>query len=165
MKYQYCIDVKNKIKVEEEDPLMVISAFENHLPVVVNLRVHHWSPLVRSALNYQLTTSLLMPVFYTSSQGTCSCVGVIECSLFRSSLFVIFRVLKSELERVGLSTFHAQECWSYKNIYGLKRATDKIEKALKIVCESHYLTLGQVWIVYENEDIQTKPKFAVKLIG
>lgn len=44
-----------------------------------------------------------------------------------------------------------------QTIRGLKHATHEIEEALDIVCESHGLTLAQVWITYEM--------FAIKLIG
>lgn len=57
-------------------------------------------------------------------------------------------------------------------MHGLKRATDEIEEALKIVCEAHYLALGQVWIANASDnrvpfldDTQRKQMFVVRLSG
>lgn len=121
MKYQYSIDVNN---IEVEDDPMVItggaaaSSFQNHLPLVVYFKVHQGrsnSPLIRSALKYQLT-SLFLPVFY-SSQSFPSCVGVVECSLMKGfGLLVIFNKLKTALEVCVFSVFLTLKQFSFQNL-------------------------------------------------
>lgn len=102
MSYQYRID---QIGAEKDDNHMIINgppatAFLNHLPeVVLNLSVHQGNPLMRSALECELTYSLLLPVFYRpTSQSPAACVGVVECFLKQSSLVLIFNDLKRALE-------------------------------------------------------------------
>nr|XP_043626622.1 protein NLP4-like isoform X2 [Erigeron canadensis] len=164
----------------QENPKIITgppaTAFLNRFPVVLDLSVHQHDPLVRSALECGLTCSLLLPVFIHPSQTASSCcAGVVECSVKRSGL-VIFNQLKTALERVGLSVYHVQESRPYKGIPGLKCATNEIEEALEIVCESHGLTLAQVWIPFEKENempsssssaenTRMKQKLVVKLIG
>ncbi|KAI3821274.1 hypothetical protein L1987_08838 [Smallanthus sonchifolius] len=103
----------------------VVTAFLNHFPeVVLDLRVHQGSPLAVCALECELTCCVMLPVFHASE-----CVGV----------------------RVGLSIYHVQGSCSYKAA-DLEPAKIEIKKVLEIACESHDLTLGQVWIPYETNN-------------
>ncbi|GKB75257.1 NIN-like protein [Tanacetum coccineum] len=143
------------------------TAFRNHLPeVIVDLKtsissrrrmsVHERESLmVRSAtLECDLTSSLLLPVFCQ-----CSCVGVVEYST-RTAMTGSHLVLSfNELQRVLVA------------VPGLNVVTYEIEEALEIVCESHYLTLAQVWMsTHVNKNFipfssMDDPQFAIKLIG
>lgn len=170
------------------------SAFQKGFPeVVLDLNLHegkgrHPSSLVDVALSCGLTCCLSLPIFdpYSqpifdpSSQTSCNttCAGIVECCIKGSKdLLVLFNQLKRELQRVGLQIYHVQGSWPYKTISGgLKPASNEIEKALEMVCELHDLTLGQVWITYDesegeshhvpsSSDTQTKQMFLVKLFG
>ncbi|KAI3686907.1 hypothetical protein L1987_80597 [Smallanthus sonchifolius] len=68
-----------------------------------------------------------------------------ECSMKHPALLLpIFIELKRELQRVGLSIYHLQGSCSYKAT-DLEPAKIEIKKALEIACESHDLSLGQVY--------------------
>ncbi|CAH1427632.1 unnamed protein product [Lactuca virosa] len=154
LKYQYNIDAN---KLEVGDDTMIISgapanAFINHLAeIFLDMRVYHGiNPLVRSALECELMSCFLLPICDPSQSR---CVGVVECSSNKlDDLLEIFKDLNSALEKVGLSTFHGQERMLYKSIVGLKHVTDEVEEALQRVCESHDLTLAQLWISYEDDN-------------
>ncbi|KAJ0724359.1 hypothetical protein HanPI659440_Chr12g0446871 [Helianthus annuus] len=165
-KYQYSIDQgDNKINhhawIISGGP--VVTAFLNRFPeVVLDMRDHQGSPLAVCGLECDLKCCVMLPVFHSASS---ECVGVVECSTKHPALLLpIFIELKRELERVGLLTiFPVQGSWPHKTISGdMEVAKLEIEKALEIVCESHDLTLGQVWIPYEPNTCQ---KFLVKLSG
>ncbi|KAI7734510.1 hypothetical protein M8C21_004366 [Ambrosia artemisiifolia] len=163
MKYKYSIDEG------EDNPDWIISggpvatAFLNRsLEVVLDLRAYRGSPLVDYGLECGLTCCVMVPVFYG---GSFECLGVVECSMKHRGLLVpIVYELKRELERVGFSIYHLQGSWPYnKTISGdLDAAKSEIENALEIACESHALTLGQVWIPYESDASQM---FLVKVSG
>ncbi|GJY29805.1 NIN-like protein [Tanacetum coccineum] len=78
------------------------------------------------------------------------------------------------------ATFHFLLIFStcsvlFTAITGLEPARDEIQEAIKSVCESHQITLAQVWIAYENvnrvpfsssiDDTGTKQMSAFKLTG
>ncbi|GJW12029.1 hypothetical protein Tco_1577856 [Tanacetum coccineum] len=101
-----------------------------------------------------------------------------KCSIGRSCLLLwfYFSNIVAALERAGLSTYHVQDSLPFQTIPALKLATYEIEVALKILCESHQLSLAQVWIANDSEKhapcssslevTQTKQKkLAVKLSG
>ncbi|PWA62392.1 NIN-like protein [Artemisia annua] len=195
MRYNYNVDFYyNNIKVPNlpggmpftpKNIKVPTTAFRNHLPeVIVNLKSSISNSRRRrmsgheveclsvcsAALECELTSSLLLPVFCQES-----CVGVVEYStrmrMKGSHLVLSFNELQRVLVSVGLNTFHAQECWPYKAVPALKVATYEIEEALEIVCESHYLTLAQVWMcTHVNENFipfpsMDGPQFAIKFIG
>ncbi|PWA78344.1 NIN-like protein [Artemisia annua] len=183
-RYAYSID--DHVNQEEDNPMIILiggpvaAAFHNNFLEVVLEANHLENPLVHSALECKLASSLFIPVFYchpSSEMKNASCVGVIECSTIStgSDLVRVLNELKNALERVGLNMFHVQKCRPYKTIRSLKHARDEIEEALAIVCQSHNLILAQVWIPYENEshdhvssslrDTQMEQTTAVKLIG
>nr|XP_043612846.1 protein NLP4-like isoform X2 [Erigeron canadensis] len=133
-------------------------------------------PLLDFALKSGFTCCLCMPIFNSpSSLSSSCCVGVVECCMKQQSskgLLLVFNYLKSVLETVGLCTFVVQHFRPYKTICGLNHATNEIEDALDIVCESHHLTYAQVWISYEDKnhvlfssDTPRKQMFALKLSG
>ncbi|GJY11623.1 hypothetical protein Tco_0380932 [Tanacetum coccineum] len=116
---------------------------------------------------------LVFPVFDYSPQTKnslfSSCVGVVECFIKGSSSLVqLFVALKTALQIVGLSTF--QECHT---VPGLTCAVDEMKNALRIVCASHDLPFGQLWIPYEtqsnhyheSETQRSKQINVLKLIG
>ncbi|KAJ0795064.1 hypothetical protein HanPI659440_Chr04g0146091 [Helianthus annuus] len=132
----------------------VVSAFLNHFPeVVLDLRVLQGSdPLVDRGLECDLMCCVMLPVFHV---GSSDCVGVVECSMKHPTLLLpMFNELKCELEEA---------------IPGdLEPAKTEIENGLKIACESHDLTLAQVWISYESDHHaldMTKRMFLVKMSG
>ncbi|KAL8244972.1 hypothetical protein R6Q59_011230 [Mikania micrantha] len=136
-----------------------VTAFLNHFPeVVLDLRVHQGTPLVDLALECDLTCCMMLPIFYRYYS---QCLGVVECSMTHPALLLpIFNDLKCELERNGLSMYHLEGRWPYKSIPGdLEPVKIEIEKGLKIACESHHLTLAQVWVSYT----QMERAFLVKL--
>lgn len=122
-----CFDHLNKLKKkvddddDSEEEMMLISgppadAILNRLPeIVLDLSVYKWNPLMDSALECGFTCSLFLPVFI---YRTTSCIGILECSMtLPSELLRFFSSLKIALlsfHRVGLNTFHAQECHPYK---------------------------------------------------
>ncbi|GKE10359.1 hypothetical protein Tco_1413910, partial [Tanacetum coccineum] len=98
---------------------------------------------------------LVFPVFdyspQTKNSSFSTCVGVVECFIKGSSSLVqLFVALKTAMQIVGLSTF--QECHIYDTIPGLTHAADEIQNALRIICASHGLPFGQVWIPYETQN-------------
>nr|XP_043635597.1 protein NLP4-like [Erigeron canadensis] len=155
VRYQYSIDDHND-NTSIISNGFVATAFHNRFPeVLLDLRQmisiedgrSTKDPLVYSALNCDLTSSILFPIFYHSS----SCVGVVECCMKVTGLLIIFNQLKSALERVGLTTYPIQEGLPDMTMDSFKRVRDEIEDALKFVCESHHLALGQVWIPYYDD--------------
>ncbi|GJZ66097.1 hypothetical protein Tco_0622793, partial [Tanacetum coccineum] len=170
-------DPYKRYTVEEKGWLIenspVATAFLNRFPdVVLDLRsLRGTTPLVEVALRCGFTSLILLPVFDHNS----SCVGVVECCMKVAYLFIFLQELKSALERAGLSTYHVQESLPFETIHGLKLATYEIEVALKTLCESHQLSLAQVWIANDSENhapcssslevIRTKQKLVVKLAG
>lgn len=85
MTYQYSID--HYVNNNKLDPMIIhgapATAFINCLPEVVldlSTVVDQGSPLVYSALECELTSCFMLPVFYLSPISN-SCVGVIECSM------------------------------------------------------------------------------------
>ncbi|XP_076957038.1 protein NLP4-like [Bidens hawaiensis] len=51
--------------------------------------------------------------------------------------------------------FHVQGSWAYTTISrDLEPVKVEIQRALKMACESHRLTIGQVWTSYESENDQ-----------
>ncbi|GJT47876.1 hypothetical protein Tco_0974033 [Tanacetum coccineum] len=162
----FCIN--NKVHIEKDisnGPQAM--AFLNRFPqVVLDLRVHKGSPLVDKALDCGFTSVILLPVFYQNN-----CVGVVECCMNLTGLVEFFNELKLALERAGLSMYLVQKCLPEKC---LKRAKEEIEDALKIICESHHLSLAQVWIstianytssLEGTKSQNTMQMFAVKLCG
>ncbi|KAK9050777.1 hypothetical protein SSX86_030253 [Deinandra increscens subsp. villosa] len=154
-KYRYSIDDPNS----NPNPPWIISAggpvataFLNRYPeVVLDLSVHRGSPLVDCGLDCDLACGVMLPVFDDKS----SCVGVIECSMKNPAfLLPVFNELRRGLERQGLTIYHFQASWPYRaNIPGdFEAAKTEIEKGLEIACESHDLTLGQVWISYTQRE-------------
>ncbi|KAF5776496.1 hypothetical protein HanXRQr2_Chr12g0524891 [Helianthus annuus] len=161
-KYLFSIDERNNNPAWIISGGPVVTAFLNRFPeVVLDMRDHQGSPLAVCGLECDLKCCVMLPVFHSASS---ECVGVVECSTKHPALLLpIFIELKRELERVSLSIYHVQGSWPYKTISGdMEVAKLEIEKALEIVCESHGLTLGQVWIPYEPNTCQ---KFLVKLSG
>ncbi|GJT57814.1 hypothetical protein Tco_0992868 [Tanacetum coccineum] len=143
-------------KPDVKDWIIDNSPFLNRFPdVVLDLRSLRGTPLVEVALRCGFTSLILLPVFDHNS----SCVGVVECCM----------------KRAGLSTYHVQDSLPFETIPGLKLATYEIEVALKTLCDSHQLSLAQVWIANNSEKhapcssslevTQTKQKIAVKLSG
>ncbi|KAL7597559.1 hypothetical protein Lser_V15G22589 [Lactuca serriola] len=164
LKYQYNIDA-NKLEVGDDTTIISgapANSFVNHLAeVVLDMRVYHGNPLMRSALECELMSCFLLPICDPSQSR---CVGVVECSANKlDDLLEIFNHMNTALQKVGLSTFHGQERMLYKSIVGLKHVTDEIEEALQRVCESHDLTLAQVCIAYE--DTHMKRIIPLKLIA
>ncbi|XP_076958504.1 protein NLP6-like [Bidens hawaiensis] len=132
----------------------VIAAFLNHYPeVVLDMRALSGSPLVDVALECDLTCCVMLPVFYASSS---ECLGVVECSMKRPSLLLpVFNEMKRELEKVGMSIYHVQGSWPYTAISrDLEPVKVKTEKALKMACETHRLTIGQVWTLFGSGNDQ-----------
>ncbi|GKD87820.1 hypothetical protein Tco_1358974, partial [Tanacetum coccineum] len=162
-------------KPDVKDWIIDNSPFLNRFPdVVFDLRSLRGkiAPLVEAAFYCGFTSLILLPVFDHNS----SCVGVVEFSIKVSYLFMFLRELRSALERAGLSTYHVQDSLPFQTIPALKLATYEIEVALKTLCESHQLSLAQVWIANDSEKhapcssslevTQTKQKkLAVKLSG
>nr|GEZ28577.1 hypothetical protein [Tanacetum cinerariifolium] len=75
------------------------------------------------------------------------------CNLIGGPVSTAFlNQLINALRRVGLTTLHVQECQTNKTIPSLKCARDEIEDALEILCESHNLTLAQIWIPYKIDN-------------
>ncbi|KAL8216744.1 hypothetical protein R6Q57_023581 [Mikania cordata] len=125
-----------------------VTAFLNHFPeVALDLRVHQGTSLVDIALECDLTCCMMLPIFYRDSS---QCLGGVECSMKHPALLLpIFNDLKCELKRNGLSMYHLEGRWPYKAIPGdVEPVKIEIEKGLKIACESHHLTLAQVWVSY-----------------
>ncbi|XP_076927814.1 protein NLP7-like [Bidens hawaiensis] len=152
LKYQYSIhegrDNNHPAWIISGGP--VLAAFRNRFPeAVLDLRELSGSPLVDVALECELTCCVMLPVFLADE-----CLGVVECSMKHPShLLPIFNEMERELEKVGLSIYHVQGKWPYKTIPGgLEPVKVEIEKALGMACESHGLSLGQVWISYESEN-------------
>ncbi|GJS75411.1 gypsy type transposase [Tanacetum coccineum] len=177
--YRYNVEV-NKSEVERGDPMIIngppATAFLNHLPELAMdcTSVHQLSPLLRYAFEEcKFTSYFMLPVFDTSQSS--SCAGVVECCMETDGLGSVLPMVKLALNNAGLSTFRVQECPAYKAILGLKRATDEMNEALDIVCDSHDLAISQVWIPYgiENhvpspsslEGTLTREEIAFKLTG
>lgn len=105
VKKHYSIDdVYNNIQVDDEDDdddddIMITpaTAFTNLFPeIIVDLRVNKGNTFVDCALDCELTSSILLPVF--NNQTTSSCVGVVECCMRVNGLFIVFNELKHALE-------------------------------------------------------------------
>ncbi|GJS46112.1 hypothetical protein Tco_0596233 [Tanacetum coccineum] len=98
-------------------------------------------------------TVIMMPICCPSQ--TCSssdCIGVIECSSWLFNRVHLFNEMNMQIKEVGLSLYNVQDRIPYKTINGLKLARDQIQDALKIVCQSHHITLAQVWIASLDEN-------------
>ncbi|GJV80528.1 hypothetical protein Tco_1516398 [Tanacetum coccineum] len=173
MKYQYCVDVSaNNSKFDGSR----VCVFLNRFPeVVMDMRgvrkVGSESSLVDSALECGLTCSLFLPVFDDHSESD-HCIGVVECCMNGSEgLLVISTELKLALEKFGLGIYHhRQENLAFKTISNLNPPMNEIEEALQRVCESHDLTLGQVWMPYDftsknHHGSFVKQWFLIKLVG
>ncbi|KAF5808601.1 hypothetical protein HanRHA438_Chr04g0157321 [Helianthus annuus] len=81
------------------------------------------------------------------------CVGVIEVSVrYPCHLLQIYQELQRELLREGLYIIPPlrllMPCEATTGDFLL--AAREIEKALQVAVESHAITLGQVWVTYEN---------------
>ncbi|KAL4592737.1 hypothetical protein LXL04_005741 [Taraxacum kok-saghyz] len=103
LSYQYNIDA-SKLEVEDVPFIIngaVANAFLNHLAeVVLDLRVHHGSPLALSALACEFICSFLLPICDPSQSR---CVGVVECCATKlDHLFKIFNDLNRAL-KVGFN--------------------------------------------------------------
>nr|GEZ86254.1 hypothetical protein [Tanacetum cinerariifolium] len=154
MKYQYPVDgSSNNSKFDGPRA----SVFLNHLPeVVLDMRgvrkVGSESPLVDSALGCGSTCSLTLPIFDDHS-GSDRFVGVVECCMKGSKgMLVIFTELRLAVETIS----------------DLNPPMNEIEKALHRVCESHDLTIGQVWVPYDftsknHHGSSVKQWFLIKL--
>ncbi|GJX67025.1 hypothetical protein Tco_0302752 [Tanacetum coccineum] len=127
---RYACSIDDHVNKEEDDPMIkiiggpVAMAFlNNFLEVVLNRNANDLeNPLVHSALECKLSSSLFLPIFncHPSSEiKHASCVDVIECSAMRtgSGLVRVLNELKSGLETIP----------------SLKRARDEIKEALAVV--------------------------------
>ncbi|KAJ0940308.1 putative transcription factor Nin-like family [Helianthus annuus] len=105
-----------------------------------------------------------------------NCIGVLEFILGQLDLAEFLFYTVEAIKKAGLDVFYVQHLIPYKTISGLEVTKDKIEEALKFVCQSHKLALAQVWIPYEEDknnvpfsysldDTQTKRLLAIKLTG
>ncbi|PWA78602.1 NIN-like protein [Artemisia annua] len=129
----------------------------------------------------RLMTSYLIPICCPSQTSSSSdCIGVIECSSWYFARVQLLNEMNMKIKEVGLSVRNTQDRMPYRvnrlsTINGLKLARDQIQEALKIVCQSHHITLAQVWIASldENhvhslsswEDAQTRRVLGLKLTG
>ncbi|GJW53796.1 hypothetical protein Tco_0097881 [Tanacetum coccineum] len=115
-------------------------------------------------------TVIMMPICCPSQTSSPSdCIGVITISN------QVPDAVTACIQEVGLSVYNVQDRIPYKTINGLKLARDQIQEALKIVCQSHHITLAQVWIASldENhvhfssscEEAQTRRQLGLKLTG
>ncbi|GJR86338.1 hypothetical protein Tco_0210349 [Tanacetum coccineum] len=142
----------------------VATAFLNHSPeVLLDMSAQH-NPLMGFASECDLTSCIMLPVFYSRPKSIC--LGVVECSTRLSKdLIATFSDMKHALESAGLSFYPVQES---QTIEGFKLATDEIENAIRIACLSHDLTLAQVWWIPNessvpfSSDTQTKEIFLIK---
>nr|XP_043622398.1 protein NLP7-like [Erigeron canadensis] len=160
-----------RYNIDDYDKVM---SYSTNVVVDANLDCRKgWAPLVDIALGNELTSYIILPVFYPHSSS--SCVGVVECFVEPVGFFGIFQDLKQALKSSGLSTFSVQQFPLYKNTPCLKHVTHEISEVLEMVCESHGLAAAQVWISNGNEDhvpskiylegTQNKPFFAARLVG
>ncbi|KAM0066335.1 putative PB1 domain-containing protein [Helianthus debilis subsp. tardiflorus] len=131
---QYSYALSDRVVVD--DDAMIIygappsTAILNQFPeVVLGLRAHRGTPLVDLALECELTCFMMLPAFSFTH-----CVGVIEVS------------------REGLNIVPPQllllPCEATTGDFRLVER--EIEKALQAAVESHAITLGQVWVTFEN---------------
>ncbi|KAK1425245.1 hypothetical protein QVD17_20593 [Tagetes erecta] len=161
IKYKYSIDNPNANPPWIISGGPVVTAFLNHFPeVIVDLRSYQGSnPLVDCALECGFLCCMMLPIFDHDSRCI---IGVVECSMKHHALLLpIFNDLKRELEKEGLSIYHVPG--PYKAISGdWETAKTEIENGLKIACESHHLTLGQVWVSYDSDENDDQMKL-VKL--
>lgn len=102
LKYQYNIDA-NKLEVGDDTTIISgapANSFVNHLAeVVLDMRVYHGNPLMRSALECELMSCFLLPICDPSQSR---CVGVVECSANKlDDLLEIFNHMNTALQ-VGL---------------------------------------------------------------
>nr|GEW37467.1 hypothetical protein [Tanacetum cinerariifolium] len=164
----------------DRHPMTMISgpptnAFLNRLPeAVLDTKNHHEGSLMRYASDCGLWTSYILPIG-CASQYYSSCIGVVECSSISSINLEIVNTMNRTLEQEGLNVFIVQDHMPYNIINGLKLVRDKIQVALKIVCESHNIGVAQVWTSYDDEnhvpfsfsseDTQTTHRLALKLTG
>ncbi|PWA76027.1 NIN-like protein [Artemisia annua] len=167
------------------------SAFLNRFPEITD--IHEVDPLLRNAFQEcGLNNCFMIPICCPSQTSSSSdCIGVIECSSWYYAPLDLFKEMKmmnmkikvdqfteavtAYIQEVGLSVYSIQDRIPYKTINGLKLATDQIQEALKVVCQSHQIALAQVWIASldENhvhfssswEEAQTRRQLALKLTG
>ncbi|PWA67540.1 NIN-like protein [Artemisia annua] len=133
------------------------SAFLNRFPEIAIGRSfdHKVDPLVRYAFQeFSWTNFIMIPIFCPSQTSSSSdCIGVIECSSWFTDRAHLFNEFNMKIKEVGLSVYNVQDHIPYKTINGLKLARDQIQKALKIVCQSHHINLAQVWIASLDENL------------
>ncbi|KAK9048120.1 hypothetical protein SSX86_032917, partial [Deinandra increscens subsp. villosa] len=167
-KYNYNMDV-NKGDDTERDHMIIsggpATAFLSGLPYIYDLQ---WIPLQDDDESFNV--SVMLPICFPCESY---CIGVIEFTmdygLYDMGHFVL-RMIK-EIKKAGLDVFYVQHLIPYQTIKGLKHVKEEIEKAIRVVCESHNLALAQVWIAsnvpssYSLEETETKLSLALKLTG
>lgn len=104
--YQYSIDHQHQqLDVDEINMSPgiklingpVATSFLNHLPdAVMDLSDVHHAPMLRFALQCELTSYFILPLFYNSQQKYC--VGVLECFMNLTYFTNIFRLVTRTLK-------------------------------------------------------------------
>ncbi|KAK1419892.1 hypothetical protein QVD17_29318 [Tagetes erecta] len=144
IKYQYC---KRSIGP-------VATAFYKEHVVILDLKAHKGSnPLIDAALECDLSTCMMLPIFDPSSK---SIIGVVECTVKNPTLLLpIFLELKCALERNNLSLRMPKPVFDWRS-----SISKEIVEGLKMVCESHALTFAQAWAFnYDDDDDQVVLRF------
>ncbi|KAD5507434.1 hypothetical protein E3N88_15137 [Mikania micrantha] len=143
-KHQYDIDV-NKLQIEGDPNIRRGGPATTFLRRLSNV-----DRLPESESCFGLNFCIMLPICFPSDQS--DCIGVLGF-IFEDEddyrwPFLVSDALEA-LKKVELDICNVQQHIPYETINGLRQTKDEITYALKMVCESHKLHIGQVWGAFE----------------